>query len=179
MVFRGIGNNCVSSYFYSNSYIIVFISLLLSISTFQNGLQAQVIKDNRKNNTYIEGLGTGGWVSINHEYMLSKESGLALRAGLGYWSEGYGGYLMLPISFHKLFPLKGVNKFIDAGIGAHWGFKDGIIFGERPEGILWNLLAQVGYRMHINEKIMFRISGMVGVGDGLFPFIGLSVGKRY
>lgn len=152
---------------------------MIGVIVFPMDVKGQDGSKMKRNTTYVEALGSGGWFSLNHEYMVAEKSRLALRAGVGYWSEGYGGYLVLPVSFHKLFQLKSKDRFLDVGLGSQWGFKDGKVFGDKPEKVFWNLLPQVGYRMHINEKIMFRISGMVGFGDGLFPFIGLSVGRRY
>ena len=74
--------------------------------------------ENLKNTVFVEALGNGLFGSINYERQLTKEPGLSLRAGIGFYTE-YEFYLTIPTSIQYLISLRNSN-FIETGIGYTW-----------------------------------------------------------
>ncbi|MGE5107618.1 MAG: hypothetical protein ACM3H8_08740 [Sphingobacteriales bacterium] len=136
----------------------------------------------KKNDIYLEAGGNGLFASVNYERQLTKQPGLGVRFGVGFYSEN-AFYLTIPVGIDYLFKLKGDKSFIDAGLGATWTRIDGNLFGDskNPNGDHFvNFIPSIGYRRHTIQNIMWRISVTPVVNKyGFVPWLGLSIGKRF
>lgn len=74
----------------------------------------------KKNDLYLEAVGTGLFSSINYERQLTNKPGLGAKIGLGFYTEK-AFYLTIPVGINYLFQLKNEKSFIGAGIGASIG----------------------------------------------------------
>ena len=79
-----------------NKIKFLIICLFVSIISFAQENQKSN-SGNLKNTVFVEALGNGLFGSINYERQLTKEPGLSLRAGIGFYTE-YDFYLTLPFS---------------------------------------------------------------------------------
>ena len=77
------------------SIILMTFQMLLGVIAF--GQENNNKNKNLKNTVFVEALGNGLFGSINYERQLTKEPGLSLRAGIGFYTE-YDFYLTLPLS---------------------------------------------------------------------------------
>ncbi|MBT3588190.1 MAG: hypothetical protein HN507_06020, partial [Flavobacteriaceae bacterium] len=100
-----------------NKIKFLIICLFVSIISFAQENQKSN-SGNLKNTVFVEALGNGLFGSINYERQLTKEPGLSLRAGIGFYTE-YDFYLTLPFSIQYLIDLNR-NNFIETGIGYTW-----------------------------------------------------------
>ena len=68
-----------------NKTILVTIHMLIGIIAFGQ----ENINENRtlRNTIFVEALGNGLFGSINYERQLTKEPGLSVRAGIGFYTE--------------------------------------------------------------------------------------------
>lgn len=135
-----------------------------------------------KNAVYLEAGGTGLFGSLNYERQLTDQPGLGLRAGVGFYAEN-AFYLTIPVAINYLFKLRGHGAFIDAGLGASWTRVDGRLFSrsKNPNGDHFvNFVPSIGYRKHTANDVMWRVSlTPVANKNGLVPWLGASIGKRF
>ena len=136
----------------------------------------------KKNDIYLEGGGNGLFASVNYERQLTKEPGLGVRFGVGFYSEN-AVYLTIPVGINYLFRLKSDKSFIDAGLGATWTRIDGNLFGssKNSNGTHFvNFIPSIGFRRHTTNNVMWRIS-LTPVANkyGLVPWLGFSLGKKF
>ena len=136
----------------------------------------------KKNDIYIESGGNGLFASVNYERQLTKDPGLGLRVGVGFYSEN-AFYLTIPFGVNYLFKLKSDKSFIDAGLGATWTRIDGKLFGESKNSngdYFVNFVPSIGYRRHTTKDLMWRVSMTPVINKyGFVPWLGLSIGKRF
>ncbi len=136
----------------------------------------------KKNVMYLEAGGNGLFSSINYERQLTTEPGLGARVGIGFYSEN-ALYLTIPVGINYLFKLKNEHAFIEAGIGATWARRNGELFHTSKkfeDEHFVNFIPSIGYRKHTVNNVMWRISATpVANNNGLFPWIGASIGKRF
>lgn len=135
----------------------------------------------KKNDIYLEAGGNGLFASVNYERQLTKQPGLGVRLGVGFYTEN-AFYLTLPVGINYLFELK-TNKsfksFIDAGLGVTWTYINGKIFNQYAKD-LTNFIPSIGYRRHTQKDLMWRISVTPVINDETFvPWLGFSIGKRF
>lgn len=136
----------------------------------------------KQNDIYLEAGGNGLFSSVNYERQLTKEPGLGVRIGVGFYSEN-AFYLTIPVGINYLFKLKNEKSFIDAGLGTSWTRIDGKLFGDSKNSNgdhFVNFIPSIGYRRHTTSSVMWRISVTpVANKYGLVPWIGASIGKRF
>jgi hypothetical protein len=135
----------------------------------------------KKNDIYLEAGGNGLFASVNYERQLTKQSGLGVRLGVGFYTED-AFYLTIPVGINYLFVLKtkkSFKSFIDAGLGVTWARIDGKLFSSNGSHFT-NFIPSIGYRRHTQKDLMWRISVTpVANNDGLVPWVGFSIGKRF
>jgi hypothetical protein len=152
-------------------------ALVLCIVTFAFGQSPF-----KRNDIYLEAGGNGLWGSINYERQLAKEVGLGARIGFGFYTEN-AFFLTIPVGINYLFKLKKENSFIDAGLGVTWTRVDAKLFkdeGDSNGDHFVNFIPSVGYRKHTKDNMMFRFSLTPVINrNGLVPWIGASLGKRF
>ena len=136
----------------------------------------------KKNDIYLEAGGNGLFGSVNYERQLTKEPGLGVRIGVGFYSEN-AFYLTIPVGINYLFRLKNDKSFIDAGLGTTWAWIDGRLFYRSKnynDDHFVNFIPSIGYRRHTSKDLMWRISvPPVANKYALTPWIGASIGKRF
>jgi len=157
-------------------YLILF-SVFFIMSVYSNGQTTF-----KRNDIYLEGGGNGLFASVNYERQFTKEPGLGFRFGIGFYPEK-AFYLTIPVGINYLFKLKNDRSFIDAGLGATWTRIEGKIFGDSKNSNgdhFVNFVPGIGYRRHSDRNVMWRI-GVTPIANkyGLFPWLGLSIGKRF
>ena len=137
-----------------------------------------------KNTVFVEALGNGLFGSINYERQLTKEPGLSLRAGIGFYTENEF-YLTIPTSIQYLISLNNSN-FIETGVGYTWADAgtDDIFNNENVTNSdnLNNLFLSVGYRKHFGKDWMWKANFtplITNNKDVTLPWIGVSIGKRF
>ena len=137
-----------------------------------------------KNTVFVEALGNGLFGSINYERQLTKEPGLSLRAGIGFYTENEF-YLTIPTSIQYLISLRNSN-FIETGVGYTWAdaAADDIFNNENVTNSdnLNNLFLSVGYRKHFGKDWMWKANFtplITNNKDVTLPWIGVSIGKRF
>lgn len=155
----------------------ILSTLFVCITTFSFG------QDNfKRNDIYLEAGGNGLYGSVNYARQLTKQPGLSARMGVGFYSEN-AFYLTIPVGINYLFKLKNEKSFIDAGLGLTWTRIDGKLFsdGKNSNGDHFvNFIASIGYRRHTANNLMWRIAATPVVNkNGLVPWIGVSIGKRF
>ena len=155
-------------------HFLLFLLVLSELSLAQSAF--------RKNDIYLEAGGNGLFASVNYERQLTKEPGLGVRAGIGFYSEN-AFYLTIPAGINYLFPLKNHTSFIDAGLGITWARIDGKLFASdkysNGEHFV-NFIPSIGYRLHTPKDVMWRFSiTPVANNDAFTPWIGISLGKRF
>jgi len=135
-----------------------------------------------KNDIYLEAGGNGLFASVNYERQLTKQPGLGVRLGVGFYTEN-AFYLTIPVGINYLFKLNSDKSFIDAGLGVTWTRIDGNLFGESENSngdSFVNFIPSVGYRRHTTKNLMWRISVTPVINNnGFVPWLGLSIGKRF
>lgn len=133
--------------------------------------------DFKKNDVYIEAGGSGIIYSLNYERQLFRKPGLGVRAGVGWFPHLYRSF---PFGINYLFDISHSN-FIEAGAGVttrksyiHWG---------RTYSYF---VPSVGFRRHTSKNLLLRFSVLGAVERyrydkrfGFYPWVGLSVGKRF
>jgi hypothetical protein len=136
----------------------------------------------KKNDIYLEAGGNGLFASVNYERQLTKQPGLGVRFGVGFYTEN-AFYLTIPVGISYLFKLNSDKSFIDAGLGVTWTRIDGNLFGESKNSngdSFVNFIPSVGYRRHTTQNLMWRISVTPVINEsGFVPWLGLSIGKRF
>lgn len=136
----------------------------------------------KRNDIYLEAGGNGLFGSVNYERQLTKQPGLGLRLGIGFYSED-AFYLTVPVGINYLFNLKNQRSFIEAGLGATWTRIDGNLFGDADNSNgshFVNFVPSVGFRRHTSHNLMWRINiTPVANKYGFVPWLGISVGKRF
>ena len=137
-----------------------------------------------KNTVFVEALGNGLFGSINYEKQLTKEPGLSLRAGIGFYTENEF-CLTIPTSIQYLISLRNSN-FIETGVGYTWADAgaDDIFNNENVTNSdnLNNLFLSVGYRKHFGKDWMWKANFtplITNNKDATLPWIGVSIGKRF
>lgn len=160
---------------------------VLTISAFTITLFLSGQSQLMKNDIYLEAGGAGLFGSVNYERQLTKEPGLGIRAGVGFYSE-HAFYLTIPAGINYLFQLKNDTSynqaaFIDAGLTVTWTRLDGKLFGASGSangGHFVNFIPSIGYRKHTRQNIMWRISLSPAINKFTFvPWAGVSIGKRF
>ena len=124
------------------------LTLLLALSCITLFSFAQTTF--KQNDIYLEAGGSGLFASVNYERQLTKQPGIGLRVGLGFYSEN-AFYLTIPVGINYLFKLKNDNSFVDAGLGATWTRLDGKLFDNSKifnGGHFVNFVPSIGYRKH-------------------------------
>lgn len=166
-----------------NKIKFLIICLFVSIISFAQENQKSN-SGNLKNTVFVEALGNGLFGSINYERQLTKEPGLSLRAGIGFYTE-YDFYLTLPFSIQYLIDLNR-NNFIETGIGYTWADAgaDDIFNNESVKNYdnLNNLFLSVGYKKHFGKDWMWKANFTLLITnnkDVTLPWIGVSIGKRF
>ena len=122
------------------------LTLLLAISAIAVCSYGQTTF--KRNDIYVEAGGNGLFASVNYERQITKEPGLGIRLGVGFYSEK-AFYLTIPVGINYLFKLKDNKSFIDAGLGATWTRIDGNLFGDSKNSYgehFVNVVPSVGYR---------------------------------
>ena len=136
----------------------------------------------KKNSIYLEAAGNGIFASVNYERQLTKEPGLGVRVGVGFYTD-YAFYLTIPFGINYLFELKKNKSFIDAGVGVTFARIDGDLSGssENPNGDHFgNFIPSLGYRHHTEKNLLWRISLTPVINNyGLVPWLGISIGKQF
>jgi hypothetical protein len=136
----------------------------------------------KKNAIYLEAGGNGLFGSVNYERQLTKQPGLGVRLGVGFYTEN-AFYLTIPAGIDYLFTLNSDKSFIDAGLGVTWTRIDGNLFDESENSngdSFVNFIPSIGYRRHTTQNLMWRISITPVINNsGFVPWLGLSVGKRF
>jgi hypothetical protein len=136
----------------------------------------------KKNDIYLEAGGNGLWGSVNYERQLTKEPGLGVRIGFGFYTEN-DFFLTLPVGINYLFKLKKENTFIDAGLGVTWAREDGIFFNQNKNAFadhFTSFLPSIGYRKHTVKNVMWRAGITPVINEfGFVPWFGFSIGKRF
>ena len=163
------------------SIILMIFEMLLGVIAFG---QENNNKKNLKNTVFVEALGNGLFGSINYERQLTKEPGLSLRAGIGFYTE-YDFYLTLPFSIQYFIDLNR-NNFIETGIGYTWADAgaDDIFNNESVKNSdnLNNLFLSVGYKKHFGKDWMWKANFTPLITNNkevTLPWIGVSIGKRF
>jgi hypothetical protein len=137
---------------------------------------------NNQNSIYLEAGGNGLFASINYERQLTKDPKFGIRLGIGFYSENTI-YLTFPVGVNYLFRLKNEKSFIDAGFGATFTKEEGKIFinSKKSNGDYFtNFIPSIGYRKHVNQNLMWRISITPVINNyGFTPWLGFSIGKRF
>jgi hypothetical protein len=166
-----------------NKIKFLIICLFVSIISFAQENQKSN-SGNLKNTVFVEALGNGLFGSINYERQLTKEPGLSLRAGIGFYTE-YNFYLTLPFSIQYLIDLNR-NNFIETGIGYTWADAgaDDIFNNESVKNYdnLNNLFLSVGYKKHFGKDWMWKANFTPLITNNkevTLPWIGVSIGKRF
>ncbi|MEZ7945970.1 MAG: hypothetical protein QMC07_09380 [Flavobacteriaceae bacterium] len=166
-----------------NKIKFLIICLFVSIISFAQENQKSN-SGNLKNTVFVEALGNGLFGSINYERQLTKEPGLSLRAGIGFYTE-YDFYLTLPFSIQYLIDLNR-NNFIETGIGYTWADAgaDDIFNNESVKNYdnLNNLFLSVGYKKHFGKDWMWKANFTPLITNNkevTLPWIGVSIGKRF
>jgi hypothetical protein len=136
----------------------------------------------KRNDLYFEAGGNGLFASVNYERQLTKEPGVGIRVGVGFYTEN-AFYLTIPVGINYLFPLKNHRSFIDAGLGVTWARIDGKLFASdkysNGEHFV-NFIPSIGYRKHTTKDVMWRISITPVINkDAFTPWLGISIGKRF
>tara|TARA_B100000780_G_C21095509_1_gene441808 strand:- start:957 stop:1472 length:516 start_codon:yes stop_codon:yes gene_type:complete len=164
------------------SIILMTFQMLLGVIAF--GQENNNKNKNLKNTVFVEALGNGLFGSINYERQLTKEPGLSLRAGIGFYTE-YDFYLTLPFSIQYLIDLNR-NNFIETGIGYTWvdAGADDIFNNESVKNSdnLNNLFLSVGYKKHFGKDWMWKANFTPLITNNkevTLPWIGVSIGKRF
>mgnify|MGYP006185279331 CR=1 FL=1 len=166
-----------------NKIKFLIICLFVSIISFAQENQKSN-SGNLKNTVFVEALGNGLFGSINYERQLTKEPGLSLRAGIGFYTENEF-YLTIPTSIQYLISLRN-NNFIETGVGYTWadaGADD--IFNDDESNNsdnLNNLFLSIGYRKHFGNDWMWKANFtplITNNKDVTLPWIGISIGKRF
>ena len=164
------------------SIILMTFQMLLGVIAF--GQENNNKNKNLKNTVFVEALGNGLFGSINYERQLTKEPGLSLRAGIGFYTE-YDFYLTLPFSIQYLIDLNR-NNFIETGIGYTWADAgaDDIFNNESVKNSdnLNNLFLSVGYKKHFGKDWMWKANFTPLITNNkevTLPWIGVSIGKRF
>ena len=164
------------------SIILMTFQMLLGVIAF--GQENNNKNKNLKNTVFVEALGNGLFGSINYERQLTKEPGLSLRAGIGFYTE-YDFYLTLPFSIQYLIDLNR-NNFIETGIGYTWADAgaDDIFNNESVKNYdnLNNLFLSVGYKKHFGKDWMWKANFTPLITNNkevTLPWIGVSIGKRF
>lgn len=164
------------------SIILMTFQMLLGVIAF--GQENNNKNKNLKNTVFVEALGNGLFGSINYERQLTKEPGLSLRAGIGFYTE-YDFYLTLPFSIQYLIDLNR-NNFIETGIGYTWadaGADD--IFNNKSvknSDNLNNLFLSVGQKKHFGKDWMWKANFTPLITNNkevTLPWIGVYIGKRF
>jgi len=136
----------------------------------------------KKNDIYLEAGGNGLFASVNYERQVTKQPGLGVRIGVGFYTEN-AFYLTIPAGINYLFKLNSDKSFIDAGLGVTWARIDGNLFGESKNSngdSFVNFIPSVGYRRHTTQNLMWRISVTPVINEsGFVPWLGLSIGKGF
>ncbi len=164
------------------SIILMTFQMLLGVIAF--GQENNNKNKNLKNTVFVEALGNGLFGSINYERQLTKEPGLSLRAGIGFYTE-YNFYLTLPFSIQYLIDLNR-NNFIETGIGYTWADAgaDDVFNNESVKNSdnLNNLFLSVGYKKHFGKDWMWKANFTPLITNNkevTLPWIGVSIGKRF
>lgn len=135
----------------------------------------------KRNDLYLEAGGNGLFGSINYERQLTKQPGMGMRIGVGFYAEN-AFYLTVPADINYLFPLKN-SSFIDAGLGATWARIDAELFAsdKNSNGVHFvSFIPAIGYRKHGKADLMWRVSICPVINKyGFTPWIGFSLGKRF
>jgi hypothetical protein len=136
----------------------------------------------KKNDIYLEAGGNGLFASVNYERQLTKQPGLGVRLGVGFYTEN-AFYLTIPAGIDYLFTLNSDKSFIDAGLGVTWTRIDGNLFDESENSngdSFVNFIPSIGYRRHTTQNLMWRISVTPVINNsGFVPWLGLAIGKRF
>ena len=136
----------------------------------------------KKNDIYLEAGGNGLLGSINYERQLTKQPGLGVRIGLGFYP-AHALYLTIPVGINYLFQLKNDKSFIDAGLGVTWTRSEATLIGGNRHyagDYFTNFIPSIGYRRHAANNIMWRVSVTpVANKYGFAPWLGASLGKRF
>ncbi len=162
-----------------------FLILFLALGSIAFGQGHENTENkNLRNTVFVEALGNGLLGSVNYERQITREPGLSLRAGIGFYTE-HDFYLTLPFSIQCLIDLKRKN-YIEAGIGYTWadaGADD--IFNNNKisnSDNLNNLFISVGYRKHFGKDWMWKANFtplITNNKDVTLPWVGISIGKRF
>ncbi len=155
-------------------FLIIITTVFATVLLGQTGF--------KQNTTYLEAGGNGLFASANYERQLTKQPGIGIRIGVGFYSEN-AFYLTVPVGVDYLFKLNGDKSFIDAGLGATWTRIDGNLFGDSKNSNgnhFVNFVPSIGYRRHTDQNLMWRISFTpIANKFGLVPWLGFSIGKRF
>ena len=157
-------------------------TILLILSFFLLQCVAFAQSSFKQNDIYIELGGNSFFAGVNYERQLTHKPGLGVRFGLGVYGEK-AFYLTIPVGINYLFPLKNDRSLIEAGLGVTWARVDGRIFSKEDNitsDHFTSFVPSIGYRRHTRRNVMWRISAAPVINkDGLFPWLGISLGKRF
>ncbi len=152
-----------------------FLSLLLSELLFAQG-------SFKRNDLYLEAGGSGLFGSVNYERQLTKQPGMGVRLGVGFYSEN-AFYLTIPAGINYLFKLRKPSSFIDADLGVTWARVDGKLFHSSANSNgehFANFIPSIGYRKHTSKDLMWRVSITPIANKYAFtPWLAVSLGKRF
>ena len=160
------------------------IRLIIIFSLFSTLLFGQ--ENFKKNNLFLEIGGNGLFTSINYERQLTKNPGLGLRLGIGYYKRNPFN-LTIPMGVDYLLNIYKNKTFLDLGLGITYtkadvklyvmvDYKDPNYVNEN----YLNIIPSLGFRFHTEKNIMWRISLTPVINHiGFIPFLGLSIGKLF
>lgn len=137
----------------------------------------------KRNDIYLEAGGSGLFGSLNYERQLTKEPGIGIRIGIGFYTEN-AFYLTTPVGINYLFKLKNNRSFIDAGLGVTWARTEVALMGSNSHYTrgdrFVNFIPSLGYRRHTSKDLMWRISFTPVINKyGGIPWVAASIGKRF
>lgn len=154
-------------------YLIFLMLVITSFSFAQNSF--------KKNSIYLEAGGNGLFGSLDYERQLTKQPGIGIRLGVGFYTED-AFYLTVPIGVNYLFKITD-RSFIDAGAGITLTRIDGKLFSDSKNlngSHFVNFIPSAGYRKHTAKDLMWRISITPVANKYAFtPWLGVSIGKIF
>lgn len=158
--------------------------LLLSIFSISFNLFAQTNTNIKRNLVFVEALGNGLFGSVNYERTLTKDPGLSLRLGVGFYTED-AFYLTIPTSLQYSFFLK-ENSYLETGFGYTWADANANDIFKKNElkdnDNLHNLFFSIGYKKYFGNDWMWKVNFspiITNNKDVTLPWLGISFGKTF
>ena len=136
----------------------------------------------KQNYFYAEIGGNGIFGSINYERQVSKQPGLGVRVGLGFYMDAIFHYTV-PVGINYLLKFKGEKSFIDFGAVGTWTTNEETSIGgnQKDKGEVYgNFMINFGYRRHTSNNLNWRLNLLAVKNKYSFgPWLGASIGKGF